>query len=162
MRHIRYLVAASVDGYIAGPKGEADWIVADPEVDFGAIWNQFGTILVWRKTFEGMAKVGQTTMPGVKTFVFSRNLRQREYPGVTVVGKNVKQMVTVAAQKAGKGYLAVRWRLVIPELARSRPSRHGETRVYSSAFGQGDPAPSAWCEADKTEVDWRPLVQEDR
>jgi len=34
MRRIRYQVAASLDGYIAGPKGEADWIIMDPEIDF--------------------------------------------------------------------------------------------------------------------------------
>jgi len=27
----------SLDGYIAGPKGESDWIVMDPEIDFGVL-----------------------------------------------------------------------------------------------------------------------------
>jgi hypothetical protein len=31
MRRIRYTIAASLDGYIAGPNGEYDWIVQDPE-----------------------------------------------------------------------------------------------------------------------------------
>ena len=35
MRRLRYGVAASLDGYIAGPNGEADWIVMDPEIDCG-------------------------------------------------------------------------------------------------------------------------------
>jgi hypothetical protein len=30
VRRIRYAVAASLDGYIAGPKGEAQWIILDP------------------------------------------------------------------------------------------------------------------------------------
>jgi hypothetical protein len=34
MRRIRYVVAISLDGYIAGPKGEADWIVIDPRGQF--------------------------------------------------------------------------------------------------------------------------------
>jgi dihydrofolate reductase len=33
MRGIRYRVAMNLDGYIARPKGEFDWIVADPERD---------------------------------------------------------------------------------------------------------------------------------
>jgi len=31
MRRIRYCVASSLDGFIAGPNGEADWIAYDPE-----------------------------------------------------------------------------------------------------------------------------------
>ena len=34
MRRVRYVVAMSLDGYIAGPNGEADWIIMDPEIDF--------------------------------------------------------------------------------------------------------------------------------
>lgn len=30
MKRLRYSVAMSLDGYIAGPKGEYDWIVQDP------------------------------------------------------------------------------------------------------------------------------------
>ena len=30
MRRVLYRVAASLDGYIAGPRGEVDWIVSDP------------------------------------------------------------------------------------------------------------------------------------
>ena len=34
MRQVRYVVAMSLDGYIAGPNGEADWIIIDPDIDF--------------------------------------------------------------------------------------------------------------------------------
>ncbi len=33
MRRIRYAVAMSLDGYIAGPKGEADWIIMQDLLD---------------------------------------------------------------------------------------------------------------------------------
>jgi hypothetical protein len=35
-RRVRYQVAMSLDGFIAGPNGEADWIIMDPEIDFKA------------------------------------------------------------------------------------------------------------------------------
>ena len=54
MRRIRYQVAMSLDGYIAGPNGEFDWIVTDPEIDFAAIFKQFDTLLIGRGTFETM------------------------------------------------------------------------------------------------------------
>ncbi len=38
VRRIRYSVAMSLDGYIAGPKGEADWIIMDPEIDFAGLF----------------------------------------------------------------------------------------------------------------------------
>jgi hypothetical protein len=71
MRRLRYSVAMSLDGYIAGPKGEADWITMDPNVDMTGLFNQFDTILVGRGTFEPMATAGRTTLPGMKTIVFS-------------------------------------------------------------------------------------------
>jgi dihydrofolate reductase len=108
VRRIRYQVAASVDGYIAGPGGEADWIITDPDIDFGALFAQFDTALVGRKTFEAMAggkkKKGKKKagpLPGLKTFVFSRTLRQEDYPGVTVVADNAEQ--TAAALRAQPG-----------------------------------------------------------
>ncbi len=52
MRKIRYQVACSLDGYIAGPEDEYDWIVADPDIDFQALFDQFDTLLMGRRTYE--------------------------------------------------------------------------------------------------------------
>lgn len=105
MRRIRYAVAASLDGYIAGPKGEADWIIIDPEIDFNAIFKQFDTVLVGRRTFESMAGDGGGTMPGMKTFVFSRTLKQSDYRNVTIVGETWKQTLTDLRRQPGKDIL---------------------------------------------------------
>ena len=100
MKKVCYAVAASLDGYIAGPKGEADWIVMDPEIDFGALFTRFDTLLIGRRTFVAMEENGQGAMPGMKTFVFSSTLQQQEHPKVTIVGDNVEQ--TVAALRTRK------------------------------------------------------------
>ena len=89
MRKIRYAVAMSLDGYIAGPNGEYDWIGADPEVDFAAFWSQFDTLLMGRRTYDlavqTRGKAAFTAFTGVTSIVFSRTLKQQEHPLVTVM-----------------------------------------------------------------------------
>lgn len=100
MRRVRYVAAQSLDGYIAGPNGEADWILMDPEIDFGALLRQFDTIFIGRRTFEGMnAAAG---MPGMKSFVFSRTLRQDDHPSVTVVREGVISLINEIRTRPGK------------------------------------------------------------
>jgi dihydrofolate reductase len=102
MRRVRYAVAASLDGFIAGPKGEADWIIMDPDIDFGEIFKQFDTFLIGRRTFEAMGKAGQGSSKGIKTFVFSSTLRQQDHPKVTIVAPD-KAKETVSALRSGPG-----------------------------------------------------------
>ena len=45
MRLVRFGGAMSLDGYIAGPSGEYDWILHDPDIDFGEMQAQFDTFL---------------------------------------------------------------------------------------------------------------------
>ena len=97
MRRVRYAVAMSLDGYIAGPEGEADWIIMDPEIDFGAIFAEYDTFLIGRRTFATMPGGGGASK-NTKTFVFSRTLRQSDYPKVTIVADKVEE--TVAALRA--------------------------------------------------------------
>ena len=99
MRQVRYSVAMSLDGYIAGPKGENDWIIMDPDIDFRSAFKEFDTVLLGRKTYEAARQQGGV-MPGMQAYVFSRALQQSECPGVTVSDKAEQ---TIAAIKARPG-----------------------------------------------------------
>lgn len=90
-----------MDGYIAGPKGEVDWIPMDPKFDFNALFSQFDTLLVGRRTFDTMVAAGRVSIPGMKTIVLSRTLRQENHPEVSIVGEGHRE--TVAALKAAPG-----------------------------------------------------------
>ena len=102
MRRIRYVVATSLDGFIAGPNGEADWITMDPDIEFSEFFKQFDTLLVGRRRFGSMAHQGGGAMPGMKTFVFSRTLQQSDYPKVTIVGEKWQEMLTALRKQRGK------------------------------------------------------------
>lgn len=85
MPRIRYQVAMSLDGYIAGPRGEYEWIVQDPTIDFAALFAQFDTFLMGRRTFELTLQPGAPPFPpGSQAFVFSRTLPDT-VPGATVL-----------------------------------------------------------------------------
>ena len=88
MRRVRYCCAVSLDGYIAGPGGEFDWIDMDPDMDFAGLSERFDTHLVGRKTFEATGGRDESSA-GVRTFVFSRTLRQSDYKNLTIVGTDM-------------------------------------------------------------------------
>ncbi len=85
MRRVQYSAAMSLDGYIAGPKGEIDWIVMDPDIDFGELFADFDTVLLGRKTWEAAkAQGGGAGMLGMQAYVFSRTLSPADCPGATL------------------------------------------------------------------------------
>ena len=100
MRRVRYSVAMSLDGYLAGPSGEIDWIPMDPDIDFGALVGSFDTMLMGRKTYEAGRRQGGAGMPGLRPYVLSRTLRQADCPDVTVADD---ARATVAALKNEPG-----------------------------------------------------------
>ena len=100
MTRLRLSVAMSLDGFIAGPNGERDWIVVDPDIDFNTLMGSFDTILLGRKTYEAMRGHAGGGMPEMQTFVFSRTLDQDDCPDVTV---SSNPMQTLSAIKARSG-----------------------------------------------------------
>lgn len=93
MRRIRYQVACSLDGYIAGPDGNTAWIPMDPEIDFAALYDEFDTLLMGRKTYEAISLDDPEYGPlyaGKRLVVISRTLRPEQHPRVTVVSSGVQ------------------------------------------------------------------------
>jgi dihydrofolate reductase len=103
LRQVLYRVAASVDGYIAGPRGEVDWIVQDPAVDFAKIYESVDTVLLGRRTYELTRQPGAPPWPpDWQIYVFSRSLRPEEHPDVTVVSAGAVERVAALRAAAGR------------------------------------------------------------
>lgn len=102
-RRLRYQVAVSLDGFIAGPNGEFDWIVGDPAIDFGAMYKQFDTVVMGRKTYEVMStQGGDGSIPGMDVVVFSRTLAATSRPGVRIMNDDPRRVVTELKAKRGR------------------------------------------------------------
>lgn len=100
MRKLVYHVAMSLDGYIAGPKGEFDWIPDDPDIDFTEIMGRFDTLVMGRKTWEITKQMEGPDM-GMRVVVFSKTLRQEDEPKA-IISRDIKQSVTELKQEQGK------------------------------------------------------------
>jgi dihydrofolate reductase len=102
MREVLYRIATSLDGCIAGPHGEIDWIAHDPTVDFAKIYESVDTVLLGRRTYELTRQAGAPPWPrDWQVYVFSRTLTPQDRPGVTVVRADAG--ARVAALRAGPG-----------------------------------------------------------
>lgn len=105
MRLVRYNVAASLDGYVAGPHGSFDWIPDDPTVDFGRIFARVDTVLLGRKSYEVALDMGgeRPWTADTRVFVFSSTLRSENHPDITVVADHAVERVRALREEPGDG-----------------------------------------------------------
>ena len=107
MRKVIFGVANSLDNFIARRDGGYDWIMWSDEVSqlMAEFWPKVDTILVGRKTYDVMrAQSGsyEGSMPGVKTYVFSRTLSNVDDSNVEIISQDAGQFVRDLKQRPGK------------------------------------------------------------
>ena len=95
MRQLRYSVAASLDGYIAGPDGEYDWIAVDPDIDLPAMYAGFSGIVMGRRSYEVFVGTGGAPGISLPTYVYSRTLPEGDRDGVTFVRDGIAHARTL-------------------------------------------------------------------
>jgi dihydrofolate reductase len=102
-RRVRYQVAVSLDGFLARPDGSYDWIVDDRAIDLEALFREFDTVVMGRKTHELMISQGGTgAMPGAEVIVFSRTLRPSRTKGLRITGEDPGRVIAALKKKRGK------------------------------------------------------------
>ena len=75
----------------------------DPAIDFAALFKEFDTAVMGRKTYEVMTAQGGTgAMPGIDVVVFSRTLPPATHPGVRIVSEDPREVVAALKAKPGR------------------------------------------------------------
>lgn len=100
MRRIRYQVACSLDGFIAGPDDDFGWITPEPSFDFEALYAQFDTLLMGRRTYEIVRATGEG-FRGKQVIVASRTLEPTDHPGIEVVRDDLEGRIRALRSRAG-------------------------------------------------------------
>ena len=139
MRRLRYHVAASLDGYIAGPNGEDRLDPGHPGIDFTAMWAAYDTLVMGgRRTTTSLA-AGGGFGKNVEVVVCSTTLDPAAHKKVTVV-KPTRRARPRAEGEGRQGHLAVRGRRAVPIAARCRRGRHRRDRRLSHPARRRHPA----------------------
>lgn len=75
----------------------------DPSIDFGALFAEFDTLVMGRKTHEVMTgQGGPGAMPGVEVYVFSRTLPASDRKGVHIINDDPRDVVAMLKAKPGR------------------------------------------------------------
>lgn len=101
MRKIVAGFAASVDGYIEGPKGEIDWIIIDEKIDFAEQFKRFDAFFYGRRSYEASLSMGSKPSPQTSHYVFSNTLTRVE-PGFVLMQGDAQKKVERLKQQSGK------------------------------------------------------------
>ena len=106
MRTVTFGVANSLDNYIARRDDSVDWLLWSDDMkslmtDF---WKNIDTVLMGRKTYEASLKHGRGSggTPGMKTYVFSRTIKESDDKDVEIISEDVANFLKKLKNQAGK------------------------------------------------------------
>ena len=107
MRKVTFGGANSLDNYIARKDGSFDWIMHGKEAAeyMKDYWKTIDTVLMGRKTYEVALKYSEgerNPYPGVKSYVFSRTLKEIEDKSVELVKEDAADFVRRLKKQKGK------------------------------------------------------------
>jgi dihydrofolate reductase len=106
VRKITFGGANSLDNYLARPDHGVDWLKWGKEAAavMADYWKTIDTILMGRKTYEVAARSGKSggSYGGMKTYVFSRTLRQVEGAGITLIKSDAVEFTRELKAQKGK------------------------------------------------------------
>ncbi len=133
MRKIVFLMHVSLDGYVAGPNGEMDWIVYNDELEsyVHALHSTVDAAIYGRVTFQMMESYWprvlsdpSSTQPernhaewldSATKIVISRTLNHSDWKKTIFIGENIAEEITKLKQQPGKNM----WLLGSPSVAQT-------------------------------------------
>jgi len=105
VRLVTFGLANSLDNFIARSDHGTDWLVWDNEVAAisAEYWKTIDTVVMGRKTYEVAVKLGTTSYPGAKNYVFSRTLEPKPGADVEIISEDPVAFMRRLKQQPGKG-----------------------------------------------------------
>lgn len=104
MRKVIFGGANSLDNFIARKDDAVDWLLWNNEVTeiMENFWETIDTVVMGRRTHEAAMRMGSGGYPGVKTYVFSRTIKESSNNGLTFVSEDAADFVRRLKGEQGK------------------------------------------------------------
>src|SRR5438477_5995310 len=99
MRKLVAGFAISLDGYIAGPNNEFDWIFVDKEIDFAEMMKRYDTYFLGRKTYEVSKEMSSNSFGKSKVYVFSNTISKVNKPFKLINGEVLEKVQEIKKEK---------------------------------------------------------------
>jgi len=105
MRKVTFGVANSLDNFIARKDHAVDWLLWGEEVAAFTkeFWKTVDTVVMGRKTYEVAVKLGTTSYPRVRNYVFSRSMTTSPDKKVEIISRDAAEFVRDLKAQPGKG-----------------------------------------------------------
>lgn len=123
MRKLKLQVQMTIDGFVAGPNGELDWMIFGPDEEGSVVVNEWtdlsDTILLGRKMIDGFMNYWESVaenpespefsfaekMVNYQKFVFSKTLEESIWTNTTLVKGELVEAVNEIKNREGKDIL---------------------------------------------------------
>jgi dihydrofolate reductase len=115
MRKVVLGVGISIDGYIARPNGDVDFLFMPKDFSMALFFATIDTAVMGRKTYEVGLKLGGTFGYGLAYYVFSHTLAAGERDGVAFTRESPTALIGEIRKRPGKNI----WLMGGGELARA-------------------------------------------
>src|SRR6266849_4525365 len=101
MRPLACFIATSLNGYIAAPAGEIDWLFTDQDYGYTLFYANVDTVVMGRKTYDLCLTFAEYPYPRIPNYVWSRT-RGGMDEHATFVSGDIVELIKRLKDKEGK------------------------------------------------------------
>lgn len=100
---VTLFVAMSLDGFIAGPNDEIDWLFTDQDYGFTPFFDSVDTIIMGRRSYEQSCSFDEWPYPGKRTIVCTHCASERGDHRVQFSADNLPTLIARARADGSRG-----------------------------------------------------------